>query len=54
MQGERMRLERRTVPGEEENNRWGAKGYKYPQIQNSNDYIPEFGTSEKNLGTSDL
>jgi hypothetical protein len=23
-------------------------------IQNSNGYIPEFGTSEKNLGTSDL
>jgi hypothetical protein len=40
--------------GEEEDNRWGTKGYKYPQIQNSNGYIPEFGTSEKNLGTSDL
>jgi hypothetical protein len=54
MQGERMRLERRTVQGEEEDNRWGTKGYKYPQIQNSNGYISEFGTSEKNLGTSDL
>jgi predicted membrane-bound dolichyl-phosphate-mannose-protein mannosyltransferase len=54
MQGERMRLELRTVQREEEANRWGTKGYKYPQIQNSNDYISEFGTSEKNLGTSDL
>jgi predicted membrane-bound dolichyl-phosphate-mannose-protein mannosyltransferase len=54
MQGERMRLERRTVQGEEEGNRLGTKGYKYPQIQNSNGYISEFGTSEKNLGTSDL
>jgi hypothetical protein len=49
MQGERMRLERRPVQGEEEDNRWGTKGYKYPQIQNSNGYIPEFETSEKNL-----
>jgi hypothetical protein len=32
----------------------GTKGYKYPQIQDSNGYIPEFGTSEKNLRTSDL
>jgi hypothetical protein len=47
MLGERMRLERRTVQGEEADNRWGTKGYKYPQIQNSNGYIPEFGTSEK-------
>jgi hypothetical protein len=31
----------------------GDQGYKYPQIQNSNSYISEFGTSEKNLGTSD-
>jgi hypothetical protein len=54
MQGERVRLERRSVQGEEEDNRWGTKGYKYLQIQNSNDYISEFGTSEKNLGTSDL
>jgi hypothetical protein len=54
MPGERIRLERRTVQGEEEDNRWWTKGYKYPQIQNSNNYIPEFGTSEKNLGTSDL
>jgi hypothetical protein len=54
MQGERMRLERHTVQEEEEDNRWGTKGYKYPQIQNSNGYIPEFGTSERNLRTSDL
>jgi predicted membrane-bound dolichyl-phosphate-mannose-protein mannosyltransferase len=54
MQGERIRLEQRTVQGEEEDNCWGTKGYKYPQIQNSNGYIPEFGTSEKNLGTFDL
>jgi hypothetical protein len=54
MQGERMRLERRTVQGEEEDNHWGTKGYKYPQIQNSIGYISEFGISEKNLGTSDL
>jgi hypothetical protein len=54
MQGEREGLEQRTVPGKEEDNRWGTKGYKYPQIQNSNGYIPEFGTSEKNLGTFDL
>jgi hypothetical protein len=45
--------ERRSA-GEEEDNRWGTVGYKYPQIQNSNDYIPEFGTSEKNLGTPDF
>jgi hypothetical protein len=49
-----MRLERRTVQGEEEGNGWGTKGYKYPLIQNSNGYISEFGTSKKNLGTSDL
>jgi hypothetical protein len=54
MQGERIRLERRSVQREEEGNRWGTKGYKYPQIQNSNGYISEFGTSEKNLGTSDF
>jgi hypothetical protein len=39
---------------EEENDRWGAKGYKYPQIQNSNGHISKFGTSKKNLGTSKL
>lgn len=54
MQGERKQWERRSVPEEEEDNRWGTVGYKYPQIQNSNGYIPEFGTSEKNLGTSDF
>jgi hypothetical protein len=54
MQGERNRLQRRSVQKEEEGNRWGTKGYKYPQIQNSSGYIPEFGTSEKNLGTSDF
>jgi hypothetical protein len=54
MLGERNELECRFVQGPRENSRWGTKGYKYPQIQNSNDYIPEFGTSEKNLGTSDL
>jgi predicted membrane-bound dolichyl-phosphate-mannose-protein mannosyltransferase len=54
MLGERNKLERFTVRGEEEDNRWGTKGYKYPQIQNSNGYISKFGTSEKNLGTSNL
>jgi hypothetical protein len=54
MQGERIRLEQRSVQREEEGNRWGTKGYKYPQIQNSNGNILEFGTSEKNLGTSDF
>jgi predicted membrane-bound dolichyl-phosphate-mannose-protein mannosyltransferase len=54
MQGERNRLEQRSVQQEEEDNCWGTKGYKYPQIQNSNGYILEFGTSEKNLGTSDF
>jgi hypothetical protein len=54
MQGERNSKERRSMQWEEEDNRWGTKGYKYPQIQNSNGYIPEFGTSEKNLGTSDF
>jgi hypothetical protein len=54
MQGERIELEPRSVQGQEENSRWGTKGYKYRQIQNSNGYIPEFGTSEKNLRTSDL
>jgi hypothetical protein len=44
MQGERKGLEQRTVQGEEEDSHWGTKGYKYPQIQNSNGYIPEFGT----------
>jgi predicted membrane-bound dolichyl-phosphate-mannose-protein mannosyltransferase len=46
MQGERNELERRSVHRQRENSRWGTKGYKYPQIQNSNDYIPEFGTSD--------
>jgi hypothetical protein len=32
----------------------GTKGYKYPQIQNSNGHISKFGTSKKNLGTSKL
>jgi hypothetical protein len=54
MQGERNSKERRSVHWEEEDNRWGTKGYKYPQIQNSNGYVPEFGTSKKNLGTSDF
>jgi hypothetical protein len=54
MLGERNELEQRSVQREEENSRWGTKGYKYPQIQNRNDYILEFGTFEKNLGTSDL
>jgi predicted membrane-bound dolichyl-phosphate-mannose-protein mannosyltransferase len=54
MLGERSKLERFTVRGEEEDNCWGTKGYKYPQIQNSNGYISKFGTSEKNLGTSNL
>jgi hypothetical protein len=54
MQGERNELERHSVLGQGEDSRWGTKGYKYPQIQNSNGYIPEFGTSDKNLGTSDF
>jgi hypothetical protein len=54
MLGERNTLERLTVRAEEEDNRWGTKWYKYPQIHNSNGYISEFGTSEKNLRTSDL
>jgi hypothetical protein len=54
MQGERNELERRSVLGQGEDSRWGTKGYKYPHIQNSNSYIPEFETSEKYLGTSDL
>jgi hypothetical protein len=54
MLGERNKLEPFSVWGEEEDNRWGTKGYKYPQIQNSNSYISKFGTSEKNLGTSNL
>jgi hypothetical protein len=45
--------ERHSAHGEEEDNRWRTVGYKYLQIQN-NGYIPEFGTSEKNLGTSDF
>jgi predicted membrane-bound dolichyl-phosphate-mannose-protein mannosyltransferase len=54
MQGERNTLQCFTVQAREEEDRWGTRGYKYPQIQNSNGYIPEFGTSEKKLGTSDL
>jgi hypothetical protein len=54
MLGERNTLESFTVRAQEDDNRWGTKGYKYPQIQNNNGYIPEFGTFEKNLGTSDL
>jgi predicted membrane-bound dolichyl-phosphate-mannose-protein mannosyltransferase len=54
MQSERNKLEWFTVRGKEEDNRWGTKGYKYPQIKNSNGYISKFGTSEKNLGTSNL
>jgi predicted membrane-bound dolichyl-phosphate-mannose-protein mannosyltransferase len=54
MLGERNTLQRFTVRVEEEEDRWGTRGYKYPQIQNNNGYISEFGTSEKNLGTSDL
>jgi hypothetical protein len=54
MLSERNELEQRSVQGEGENSCWGTKGYKYPLIQYSNGYIPEFGTSEKNLGTSDL
>jgi hypothetical protein len=49
-----MWLERVTVRGWGENNRWGTKGYKYPQIHNSNGYISKFGTFEKKLGTSNL
>jgi hypothetical protein len=54
MLGERNTLQRFTVRAEEGEDRWGTKGYKYSQIQNSNGYISEFGTSEKILGTSDL
>jgi hypothetical protein len=42
MQGERNSKEWRSVQWEEEDNCWRTVGYKYPQIQNSNDYIPEF------------
>jgi hypothetical protein len=49
MLGERMKLEWVTVWGRRENDRWGTKGYKYPQTQNSNGHISKFGTSEKNL-----
>jgi hypothetical protein len=31
MQGERMRLEQRTVQGEEEDNRWGPRGINTPR-----------------------
>jgi hypothetical protein len=44
-----MKLEGVTVRGRRENDRWGTMGYKYPQIQNSNDHISKFRTSEKNL-----
>jgi hypothetical protein len=39
MLGERMKLERVTIRGRRENDCWGSKGYKYPQIQNSNGHI---------------
>jgi hypothetical protein len=32
MLGERNKLEWFTVQGEEEDNHWGTKWYKYPQI----------------------
>jgi hypothetical protein len=32
MLGERMRLARVTVRGRREDDHWGTKGYKYPQI----------------------
>jgi hypothetical protein len=54
MLGERNMLEWFTVRGKREDDRWGTKGYKYPQIQNSNGYVSKFGTSEKNLETSNL
>jgi hypothetical protein len=54
MLGERNELEPSPIQGKEEDSCWGTEGYKYPQIQNSNNNIPEFGTFEKNLGTSDL
>jgi hypothetical protein len=54
MLGERMRLAIVTVQGRREDDRWGAKGYKYPQIQNSNGHISKFRTSEKTLKTSKL
>jgi hypothetical protein len=54
MLGERMRLAAVTVRGRRRNDCWGTKGYKYPQIQNSNGHISKFGTSKKNLRTSKL
>jgi hypothetical protein len=54
MLGERSKLEWFTIQAEEADNHWGTKGYKYPQIQNSNGYISKFGTFEKNLETSNL
>ena len=36
---ERESLEGVTVRGEEEDDRWGTKGYKYPQIWNYNGQI---------------
>jgi hypothetical protein len=54
MLGERKKLKQVTVRGRREDDRWGTKGYKYPQIQKSNGHISKFGTSEKNLGTSKL
>ena len=53
MQGEGMELESVTVRGRRADDRWGTKGYKYPQIQNCNGHISKSGTSEKNLGTSE-
>jgi hypothetical protein len=40
--------------GGNQNDRWGTKEYKYPQIQNNNGHISKSGTSEKNLETSKL
>jgi hypothetical protein len=54
MLGEKMKLEQVTVQERRENDCWGTKGYKYRQIENINDHISKFGTSEKNLGTSKL
>jgi hypothetical protein len=51
MLGERMRSARVTVRGRRENDRWGTKEYKYPQIKNNNGHISKSRTSEKNLGT---
>jgi hypothetical protein len=47
-------LEPSSVRGKKKIAVGGPRGINTPQIQNSNSYIPEFRTSEKNLGTSDL